>query len=464
MHHTQKQIQALFAKTSKKAVPIRGFTVKDWENATSDMKTPFACRDFKGGVGQLVLREENGKLAEIYVGLGEGKNLFAWGIADKLPDGVYEIVAGLNGEKATDAMIAWGLSAYQFDVYHSEKKSKKIQLVTPKGANVQDAMAQISGTFLGRDLINTPANDLSPADLARVAKDMADEFGASIDVIDVTKKQDDFPMIYAVGKGSERPPYLIDLSWSSQGGSDKKGKSITLVGKGIVFDTGGYNLKPTGGMALMKKDMGGSAVALSVARMIMQSGIKGIHLRVLVATAENSVSGSAFRPSDVIKSRKGLTVEIGNTDAEGRLVLGDALTYASESKPDLMMDFATLTGAARVALGTEVAAMFTDNTDIATAMAVSGQAVNDPVWHMPLIHDYMHIIETPIADINNAGKGGYGGAITAGLFLKKFVGDDIAWVHFDLMGYNVRSRAGRPMGGEPMVARAAFDYIKKYLS
>ena len=458
--HTEKQIQSLFTTKSKGAIPLVGYTIDGWEKAAKDIKKQFACRDFKGGVGQIALIEKAGKLTSVLVGLGKGENLFGWGIADKLPNGIYAISNDLDASKATHAMIAWGLSTYKFDVYKTEKTKKSVQLVIPKNADTNDAMAQISGTFLGRDLINTPANDLGPADLADVAKKMAKQFGATIDVIDVTKKQDEFPMIYAVGKGSERSPYLIDLKWG-----DKKGKSITLVGKGIIFDTGGYNLKPGGAMELMKKDMGGSAVALSVARMIMQSGIKGINLRVLVAAAENSVSGSAFRPSDVLQSRGGITVEIGNTDAEGRLVLGDALTYASESKPDLIMDFATLTGAARVALGTEVAAMFTHKDDIANTMAVSAGSVNDPIWRMPLVNDYMHMLEnTPTADMNNVGKNAYGGAIVAGLFLDRFVDDDIPWVHFDLMGYNIRARTGRPVGGEPMVARTAFDYIKTILA
>lgn len=457
--HTDDAIERLFSCVTNDAIPLTGYTVGAWGDAPDTVKNQFGCENFTGQGGQVALLGGSGQLAQVLVGLGKGDDVFAYGIADKLPTGVYAIDGDMDAPAATQAMIAWGLSAYGFDGYKSQKSKKSVQLVVPAGADKNLAMAQIAGTYLGRDLINTPANDLSPKDLTEVAQDLAQQFDATLDSIAIDTCPDAFPMIYAVGKGCKRRPYLIDLRWG-----DPQGKAITLVGKGVVFDTGGYNLKPTPGMALMKKDMGGAAVALAVARMIMRANLSGVNLRVLIPTVENSVSGNAYRPGDVLQSRRGTTVEIGNTDAEGRLILGDALTYACEgdTKPHLVIDFATLTGAARVALGTELPALFTENQDIANAIMAIGTTVGDPVWHMPLHHEYRHIINSDIADINNSGAGGYGGAITAGLFLHEFMERGIPWVHFDLMGYNLRHRAGRPKGGEPNTARAVFAYIQEF--
>lgn len=461
--HTNDDLNSLFINNSPNAIPLTGYTESEWGKADHALKSKFGCEDFKGKMGQIALLAGDGTLKQVLVGLGDGTEPLAYGIADKLPVGVYCLDDNVPVEQnfpkhitPTMAMVAWGLSAYKFDLYKSEKSKKSVQLIPPKQADVNEAMAILSGTYLGRDLINLPANDLSPKDLTQVAGDMAKQFNAHIKVIEIDTCPDEFPMIYAVGKGSKRRPYLIDMQWG-----DPQGKKITLVGKGVVFDTGGYNLKSTSGLVNMKKDMGGAGVALAVARMIMGANMPNICLRVIIPTVENSISGNAYRPGDVLKSRKGTTVEIGNTDAEGRLILGDALTYAGqEENPDLLIDFATLTGASRVALGTELASMFTENTDMAQAMVQQGTQVGDPVWHMPLYHGYRPLLDSPIADINNIGGDGYGGAITAGLFLHEFVPQGVPWVHFDLMGANLRHRPARPKGGEPDTARAVFAYIQ----
>lgn len=469
MAHDLKTIQSLFTQSTKKAIAIKGFTTKQWEKFKGVQKSYVSCKDFTGKVGDMALLTDGADLQTVYVGLGDGSDMFAWAIGDKLPHGVYTIQNTLNARQATGAMVAWGLSLYTFDRYKPVKHKKTVKLVPPKNADGVDAVAQIAGVYLGRDMVNTPANDLGPKDMTVLAKKIARDYGASIEIINVAKKQKEFPMIHAVGKGSAREPYLIDISWSapqstpqSPQSKSKNAKSITLVGKGVVFDTGGYNLKPGSGLFSMKIDMGGAAVALSIARMIMQANVQGINLRVLIPTVENSVSGTAYRPSDVIQSRGGISVEIGNTDAEGRLILGDALTYACESKPDLMMDFATLTGAGRIALGPEITALFCEDEKIARSLVKMGRTIDDQLWHMPLHGDYGYMLDSKTADTNNIGQP-WGGAITAGLFLQKFVDDAVPWVHCDIMAANTRARLGRPEGGEPMSARATYEYVKSIL-
>ena len=307
--------------------------------------------------------------------------------------------------------------------------------------------------FLTRDLINTPANDLSPHDLAHAATALADRFRASVAIIDGETLARDFPMIHAVGVGSDRPPCLIDIRWGSE--SDPK---VTLVGKGIVFDTGGLDIKPAAGMALMKKDMGGAANALGLASMIMDAGLR-VRLRVLIPAAENAISGRAFRPGDVLKSRKGLTVEIGNTDAEGRLVLADALALADEEAPQLIVSMATLTGAARVALGPELPAYFCDDGDFAAAFESAANHVHDPVWRLPFWKPYDPWLASKIADVNHISSNPWAGAIVAALFLRRFVSAAKTYVHFDMFAWNQSARAFGPEGGEAQAIRALFHYL-----
>jgi leucyl aminopeptidase len=307
----------------------------------------------------------------------------------------------------------------------------------------------------GRDLIDTPANDLGPDELEAAALGLAEAYGAKAKVIRGKALERDFPLIQAVGKGSPREPRLVELRWKP-----KRKRKMTLVGKGVCFDSGGLDIKPESAMGLMKKDMGGAAAALSAAALIM-AGNLDVSLRLLIPIVENSVSGEAFRPGDVYRSRKGLTVEIGNTDAEGRLVLADALALADEEKPELLIDFATLTGAARVALGPDLPPFFTDDDALAEAISRHGFAVNDPVWRLPLWQPYASKVDGKIADLNNAPAGGMAGAITAALFLRRFVSKGVSWAHFDLYGWTPSARPGRPEGGEAQAARLIFSLARE---
>ena len=327
------------------------------------------------------------------------------------------------------------------------------KLVVPKNADPLLAESLADAVHLVRDLINTPANDMGPSGLAAAARKVARAHGAKVSVTigDALLKKN-YPLVHAVGRASSDAPRLIDLRWGG------KGPKVTLVGKGVCFDSGGLDLKPASGMLLMKKDMGGGAHVLGLADMIMGAKLP-LRLRVLVPAVENAVSGDAFRPLDVLKTRKGLTVEVGNTDAEGRLVLGDALSEAARENPDLIVDFATLTGAARVALGTEVPAFFTDRDSLADALMRHAARESDPLWRLPLHKPYRRLLDSKVADLNNVSSGSFGGAITAALFLAEFVGSEAPWVHFDLMAWNLSDRPGRPQGGEAMGLRAVYGVV-----
>lgn len=390
----------------------------------------------------------------VLIGTEGEEDQWSWGAAAAaLPKGRYRIEGQLAAAGATRAAVGWALGRYVFARYKASKQND-CALVWPTGADRPLVEATATATWLARDLINTPAADMGPEQLAGAAAGLAKEFGAtcSVTVGDDLIAQG-FPAIHAVGRAAAEAPRLIDLTWGS---ADHP--KVTLVGKGVCFDSGGLDLKQASSMKLMKKDMGGAAAALGLARMIMATGLP-VRLRVLIPAVENSVSGNAMRPLDVLGTRKGLTVEIGNTDAEGRLILADALTLAVEDKPDLLLDFATLTGAARAAVGTEIAAMFSPDDKLADQLARHGVVEDDPVWRMPLWRPYRRLIDSKVADINNAGESPYGGAITAALFLYDFVGDDTPWAHFDIMAWNVASRPGRPVGGEAMAMRAAYKTI-----
>jgi leucyl aminopeptidase len=309
---------------------------------------------------------------------------------------------------------------------------------------------------LVRDLINTPAEDMGPSELSAAARKLGKQFRADVKVIagDALLKQN-FPTIHAVGRASDDPPRLIDLRWGKK--SDPK---VSIVGKGVCFDTGGLDLKPAAGMLRMKKDMGGGAHALGLASLIMALKLP-VRLRMLVPAVENNVAGNAIRPLDVIRTRKGITVEIGNTDAEGRLVMCDALAAADSENPDMIVDFATLTGAARVAVGIELAAMFCNDDRLAADLEKAAATVQDPIWRLPLWQPYRKLLESQVADINNVSEGGFGGAITAALYLQEFVGENTPWAHFDIMAWNTSPRPGRPVGGEAQSLRAVFEMLEK---
>ena len=310
----------------------------------------------------------------------------------------------------------------------------------------------LTGTYLCRDLINLPSNQLTPADLETAARQLAAMHQATITTYEGDQLAASFPAIHTVGRAAETGPRLIDLRWGTSG------PKITLIGKGITFDSGGLDLKPSKAMEMMKKDMGGAAIVLGLAAALMTHGTN-IQLRVLIAAAENAVSDRAMRPLDVIDTRAGIKVEVGNTDAEGRLVLADALNYAVEDQPDFMIDFATLTGAARVALGTELPALFANNQDTANGLLAAGQNSADPLWQLPLFDDYDRHLDAGYATLSSTGLSGYGGAITAALFLRRFAGRATNWAHIDVMAWNLASRPGRPKGGEAMGLHAVFDYI-----
>ena len=376
-------------------------------------------------------------------------------LAPVLPAGTYRLADPAVCDP-TMAAIAWGLGAYRFRRYKAKGDQHAAALVIPETADARHVMASVEATWLGRDLINTPANDMGPAELELAARDLAARHGATIDVIvgDALIEKN-FPLIHAVGRASPRAPRLIDLTWG-RGDAVK----VTVIGKGICFDTGGLDIKPSSAMLLMKKDMGGAASALALAHMIMSAGLD-VRLRVLIPAAENAVGGSAFRPSDVIRARSGTTVEIGNTDAEGRLVLADALSLADEEAPDHLFTFATLTGAARVALGPDLPPYFCDDEGLANEIYASGVAVADPVWRLPMTTPYDAWLESNVADMNNVAEGGFAGSIVAAIFLKRFVRQARTFAHFDIYGWRPAPRPMGPKGGEPQAARAVFEVIRR---
>ena len=377
----------------------------------------------------------------------------AAGLAATLPEGSYRLAEVPAGTDLELFALGWRLGGYRFNRYKASKKSLP-KLVCPAGVSRGAVEGLADAVFLVRDLINTPANDMGPAELAAAARKLARQHGAKLKVtIGDRLLGANFPAIHAVGRASGNAPRLIDLSWG------RRGPRVTLVGKGVCFDSGGLDLKTAAGMLLMKKDMGGGAHALGLAAAVMAAKLP-LRLRVLVPAVENAVAGNAMRPSDIIQTRKGLNVEVGNTDAEGRLVLADALAEACRDKPDLLIDFATLTGAARVALGTDLPALFCNDDSLAEELLAAGLRQADPLWRMPLHKPYRRLLESPVADMNNVSKGGYGGAITAALFLETFIEPGTSWAHIDLMAWNLASRPGRPEGGEAMGLRAAFAMIE----
>jgi leucyl aminopeptidase len=403
----------------------------------------------------LVVPKADGTLAGVLFGIEAAdepvKDLLRPGqLATLLPAGLYRFANMPHDARL--AALGFALGTYQFSRYR-KAEARNARLVVPDGVDGDDCTRIVEGVTLARDLINTPSNDMGPDELEAAARALAEQHGANFDVTRGNALAKEFPLIEAVGMGSPRGPRLIDIIWGKDG--DPK---VTLVGKGVCFDTGGLDIKPDTGMLNMKKDMGGAATALGLAHMIMARKLN-VRLRVLIPAVENSISGVSFRPRDIYKSRKGITVEIGNTDAEGRLVLADALALADEDKPDFIADFATLTGAARVALGPELPAAFTDDDALAAEFAASGAAEQDPTWRLPLYRPYEALLDSKIADTNNVSTGGQGGAITAALFLRKFVTAK-SWLHLDVFAWNNTNKPGRPEGAECQTARALYAMLK----
>ena len=395
----------------------------------------------------LLLPGEDGAVAGALFGIGDGESVLGMGaLARALPEGDWHFAS--KARHPDLAALALVLGGYVFTRY-GKKPGKALRFALPEGADGAHVGRIADGVFLARDLVNTPTNDMGPDELEEAARKLAAAHGADISV---TRGDDllarNFPMIHAVGRASTGAPRLIDISWGL-----RDAPKVTLVGKGVCFDTGGLDIKPSAGMLLMKKDMGGAANVLGLASMIMAAKLN-VRLRVLIPAVENSIAGNAFRPGDVLRSRKGITVEIGNTDAEGRLILADALALADEEQPALLVDMATLTGAARVALGPDLPPFYTGDETLASELAAASVAVEDPLWRMPLWRPYDAKLSSKIADINNVTTDGFAGSITAALFLKRFVEKTPGWAHFDIFGWNPADRPYGLTGGEAQGIRA----------
>ncbi|PDT75336.1 leucyl aminopeptidase family protein [Bradyrhizobium sp. C9] len=442
--------------------PITFVTKATWDAIRSELPAParqFAeANDFAAKPGKaLALPAADGGIAQVLFGLEDADHkardpFRAGALPGLLPPGVYRFANAPHDTRL--AALAFALGCYRFGRYR-KNKAPEVRLVPPDGVDTAEIARMADAAALARDLINTPSNDMGPAELAEAARDLAARFGAAFNCIDGDELAQNFPLIHAVGMASTRAPRLIDLSWG-----DPAHPKVTLVGKGVCFDTGGLDLKPSSGMLIMKKDMGGAANVLALAQMVMDAKLK-VRLRVLIPAVENAVAGNAFRPLDIFKSRKGITVEIGNTDAEGRLVLADALALADEETPDLLVDLGTLTGAARVALGPDLPPFYTNDEALAGDVAAYARSENDPLWRMPLWPAYDAWLDSKTADITNAPSGGFAGSITCALFLQRFVEHARSWLHVDIYGWTPSAKPGRPEGGECQAARAIYKLLSQ---
>lgn len=450
----------LIARARKDTVPISVVgtaTIAAWLR-----KLPKPQRDWltqsgftgKQGAHALLPGARGGVERAVFVA-DKDSDQWSWSnLAAALPKASYRLEGRLAMATANNAALGWGLAAYEFTKYRKAKLDRP-ELVWPSAADRAAVSHTLDATALVRDLINTPAEDMGPSELTAAARALGRRFSARTKVIagDALLKAN-YPMIHTVGRASDDAPRLIDMRWGT------RGPRVTLVGKGVCFDTGGLDLKAAAGMLRMKKDMGGAAHVLGLASMIMAAKLP-VRLRVLIGAVENSVAGNAYRPLDVLATRKGITVENVNTDAEGRLVLGDCLAEASREKPDLLLDYATLTGASRVAVGIELAALYCNDDDLAADLAKHGEGAADPMWRLPLHKPYRRMLDSKVADISSASEGGFGGGITAALFLEEFVDAGIPWAHFDIMAWNTSTRPGRPEGGDAQAMRAAFALISE---
>ncbi len=448
-------------KEAADAVPIWFVTAATWDNIRQrldDAACAFAdaagfepkagrhliLPDAKRGLGGVLFAIEDAKAPE--------KDLFRAGrLPELLPAGTYRFANAPHDLRL--ATLAFALGCYRFSRYRKAEE-KKLRLELTDGIDAADLTRVLDGVTLARDLINTPANDMGPAQLEQAARALAARHGATIrSIVGEDLLTQAFPLIHAVGRAAAGAPRLIDMSWG-----DAKAPKVTLVGKGVCFDSGGLDIKPDNAMLMMKKDMGGAACVLALAQMVMDRKLK-VRLRVLIPAVENAISGSAMRPLDVYPSRKGLTVEVGNTDAEGRLILADALALADEEAPDLLIDMGTLTGAARVALGPDLPPFYTDDEKLAAELAKHATAENDPLWRLPLWRPYDAMLDSKVADLNNVASGGFAGSIICALFLKRFVQAARTWLHLDIYAWTPSAKPGRPEGGECQAARALYALL-----
>jgi leucyl aminopeptidase len=445
------------------AVPIWFVTTAGWDDGGGPLDTH--TRAFARAAGyeprpgdHLLVPGTNNTLGGVLFGIenpgAANKNLFLPGkLADLVPSGSYRFANAPHDGRL--AALAFALGSYRFTRYR-KSDGKTLRLETPEGIDAGDISRIVEAAFLARDLINTPANDMGPAELEQAARDVAARFDAKISVtVGDDLLVQNFPLIHAVGRAAAGAPRLIDMTWG-----DPKAPKVTLVGKGVCFDSGGLDIKPDNAMLIMKKDMGGAANVLALAQMVMDATLK-IRLRVLIPAVENAISGSAMRPLDIYRSRKGITVEIGNTDAEGRLILADALALADEEAPELLIDMGTLTGAARVSLGPELPPFYTDDEALAAKVTQHAAAENDPLWRLPLWKPYEAMLESKTADINNVSSSSFAGSITCALFMQRFVESAKAWLHFDIYAWTPAAKPGRPEGGECQAARAIYALLKE---
>jgi leucyl aminopeptidase len=449
-------------ETSSDAIPITFVTKSSWEAAREAL--PPSQRQFASANGftakpggYLALPAPDGAIAQVLFGLEDDSSrsrdpFRAGALPGLLPPGIYRFANAPHDARL--AALAFALGCYRFARYRRVDRPE-VRLVPPVGIDTAEIIRIADAAMLARDLINTPANDMGPEQLAAVAQNLAAEFGASFASTIGDDLETNFPLIHAVGMASDRAPRLIDIGWG-----DPAHPKVTLVGKGVCFDTGGLDLKPSSGMLIMKKDMGGAANVLALARMVMDAKLK-VRLRVLIPAVENAVAGNAFRPLDIFTSRKGITVEIGNTDAEGRLVLADALALADEEKPDLLIDLGTLTGAARVALGPDLPPFYTNDETLAADVARFAVKENDPLWRMPLWPPYDAWLDSKTATITNAPSGGFAGSIICALFLQRFVEQAKSWLHVDIYGWTPSAKPARPEGGECQAARAIYALLSE---
>lgn len=441
---------------SKTAAPVYLVTKADWDDGTdlpADLQALAKAQKFTGASGQTIISAStDGDISGVLFGLGDGQDALAVAsLSAKLPEGDYQL-ANSNDDVLARTAIAWADGAYRFDRYLKEPATPP-RLVVGDDDQGEALIREAIAIDRLRDLVNTPAEDMGPPEIQGTISDLAERYGATLEtVIGDALLDQNYPMVHAVGRAGPQAPRIMELSWG-----DPKHKQLAIVGKGVSFDTGGLNLKGGNSMRLMKKDMGGSAHAIALAELVMGANLP-VYLKLYVPAVENSIAGDAFRPGDVLSSRKGLSVEIDNTDAEGRLILGDALTRASEEDPDLLIDFATLTGAARVALGPELAPYYTDDETLAGEIAAGSQASGDPAWRMPLWAPYKSMLKSPIADLVNSASGGMAGSITAAIFLKQFV-DAKTWVHLDVWAWR-EGKYGRPAGGAACGLRAMWETVK----
>jgi len=460
MNATFNAATQITPEVPKSPVPITVVDEADFKEWLAEQQPPIRAwvksNGFEPKAGSLCLiPSKEGKVGRVLYGRNKDAPDI-WRIAalpKRLPPASYVLESGAD---PAEAALGWMLGAYRFDRYKTGDKKKKPILGLPTGIDRKRLIATVESVYLARDLINTPAEDLKPSDLAQAAQTVAERHEADCKIIvgkELLKRN--YPAIHAVGRAAEDAPRLIDLTWG-----DEDAPKVTLVGKGVCFDSGGLDIKPAAAMKMMKKDMGGAATVLGLATLIMTLNLP-VRLRVMIPAVENAVGGNAYRPMDVITTRSGLSVEIGHTDAEGRVILSDALTEAASEEPELLIDFATLTGAARVALGPELPALFSNDDGMAEDILAHGKAVDDPLWRLPLWKGYRKMIEGDAGDITNSAESPFAGAITAALFLERFAGKKTRWAHIDTMAWNANARPGRPKGGDALGLRAVFAMIEE---